>query len=276
MGDTIFMKKLTVSVVIPVYNSENTIVEVLNSVRKQSAINSILEIIIVNDGSFDRSAELISSYCIKNPDMPIRYFYQENRGVSAARNKGILEASGELIALLDSDDIWHSDKLEKQLKAFDENPQIVFLGTGHLDKPFIRKGHVIRELYKADLIDILWSFFPVTPSVVFRKYAIEKVGLFDENQRYCEDINYYLKFAVCYNYYYLPEKLVDIDIGKEYHGEKGLTSNLQGMHYGEMKNLKELYQSKNISAVMYVFFTMFFNMKYVRRLIKHRLKRRKY
>lgn len=266
------MNEMKVSVVIPVYNSENTIVQVLDSVKEQSALKSILEIIIVNDGSVDKSEQIINQYCADNPELTIRYFYQKNKGVSAARNKGIIEAKGELIALLDSDDIWHSDKLEKQLKVFKDKPEVVFLGTGYMDKPFKRKGRVITELYCADLFDILWSFFPVTPSVVFRKSAIEKVGLFDENQKYCEDINYYLKFAIHYNYYYLPEKLVDIDIGKEFHGEKGLTSNLEGMHSGEMKNLQELYQDKHISSMMYAFFYVFLNLKYIRRLIVHRLR----
>lgn len=266
------MSEMKVSVVIPVYNSENTIIEVLNSVKRQTAFESILEIIIVNDGSTDMSESKINQFSLENPEVNIRYFYQNNSGVSAARNKGITEAKGELIALLDSDDIWHNDKLEKQLEVFYNNSDVVFLGTGHLDKPFRRKGHIIKELYKADLTDILWSFFPVTPSVVFRKFAIEKVGLFDEQQRYCEDINYYLRFAVHYNYYYLPEKLVDIDIGKEFHGEKGLTSNLKGMHSGEMKNLRELYQGKNISVIVYAFFYVFFNAKYLRRLVIHRIR----
>lgn len=266
------MKEMKVSVVIPVYNSENTIVEVLNSVKRQTALDSVMEIVIVNDGSVDMSEKKINEFSVNNPEMNIRYYYQNNSGVSAARNRGITEAKGDLIALLDSDDVWHPDKLEKQLKVFRENPEVVFLGTGHLDKPFKRKGRIITELYKADLVDILWSFFPVTPSVMFRKYAIEKVGLFDEKQRYCEDINYYLKFAVHYNYYYLPEKLVDIDIGKEFHGEKGLTSNLKGMHSGEMKNLRELYQGKNISTILYVFFYVYFNAKYLRRIIRHNLR----
>ena len=75
-----------------------------------------------------------------------------------------------------------------------------------------------------------------------------------------------------YNYYYLPEKLVDIDIGKEFHGEKGLTSNLKGMHSGEMKNLKELYQDRQITTMSYVFFYVFFNAKYLRRLVMHQLR----
>jgi len=270
------MNNASVSVVIPVYNSQETIELVLDSVKKQTALKEIAEIIIVNDGSTDKSEEVIQRYCKNNPELPIRYFYQENRGVSAARNVGIKNTTGEFIALLDSDDVWHDNKLEKQMNVMKKNSEIMFLGTGHTDKPFRRKGKTITSLYKADLTDIFWSFFPVTPSVLFRKKALEKVGYFDETQRYCEDLNYYLRFAIHYNYYYLPENLVDIDVGKQYHGEKGLTSNLSGMHKGEMKNLKDVYSMGAVTFPFYVFFSVFLNLKYFRRRILTYIVRKKH
>lgn len=270
------MSNLTVSVIIPVYNSEKTIKKVLDSVKNQTFFNYILEIIVVNDGSTDNSETIIEKYCLENSNMPIRYYFQENKGVSSARNKGIKMAKAEWIALLDSDDIWHRDKLEKQLKEVQKNSDIVFLGTGHLNKPFIRKGKKITSLYKADLFDIFWSFFPVTPSVLFKRDAVKVVGYFDENQKYCEDINYYIRFAIYFNYYYLPQKLVDIDIGKQYHGESGLTSNLKGMHEGEMKNLRELYNNKTVSIFFYIFFYIFLTLKFWRRVLIFYMNRKKY
>lgn len=267
------MDYLSVSVVLPVYNSEDTIITVLESVRRQTAIDSIIETIVINDGSTDASEALIRQYMQMYPGFHIRYYYQKNKGVSAARNVGLIEAKGDLIALIDSDDIWYLKKIEKQLDVFYRHPEVVFLGTGHLDKPFRRKMRVITQLYRADMFDIFWSFFPVTPSAMFRRSAIEKVGLFDETQRYCEDINFFIRFVVFYNLYYLPEKLVDIDIGKKYHGEKGLTSNYKGMHKGEMKNLKEVYKIKAVSLSFYITFYVFMNIKYLRRIVKFKFHR---
>ena len=260
--------KDTVSVIIPTYNAETTIEAALNSIKKQSAVSRIKEIIVINDGSSDTTGQKVKDYMEKHSELPIQFVCQENKGASAARNVGLKIASGELIALLDADDIWLEKKLEKQLQILDENPNIVFLGTGCKDKVFKRKGKKITKLYRADLFDIFWSFFPVTPSVMFRRYAIERVGYFDENQKYCEDINYYLRFCIYYNYYYLPEKLVLIDYKKEYFGQYGLTSNLKGMHEGEMKNLRELFQNKQVSFIFYIFFDIFLNLKYLRRLSK--------
>ena len=226
--------KDTVSVIIPMYNAEKTIEIALNSIKIQSAVDRIEEIIVINDGSSDTSEQKVKDYIKRNPDLPIKLIKQKNKGVSAARNAGLKIAKGNLIALLDADDIWLEKKLEKQLNILDTYSDIVFLGTSCKDKIFKRKGRKITKLYRADLYDIFWSFFPVTPSVMFRKYALEKVGYFDESQKYCEDINYYLRFCIYYNYYYLPEKLVLIDYKKQYFGEYGLTSNLIGMLEGEM------------------------------------------
>ena len=263
------MMKYSVSVIIPMYNAESTIEQVIDSVLEQTAVERVKEIIIVNDGSRDCSEQKVLDKIKEVKNIPIIYRYQENRGVSSARNEGMRIARGELIALLDSDDLWHADKLERQLEIFDHYPEVCFLGTGYTDKPFRRKGRTITTLYKADLWDIFWSFFPGRPSVMFKREAIEKVGYFDENQKYCEDINYYIRFAVHFNYYYLPDKLVDIDIGKKYRGEKGLTSNLRGMHEGEMKNLKEMYEKRYVNVGFYLLFYIFMNMKYFRRRIKH-------
>ena len=97
-----------VSVIIPVYNLENYIGNCLNSIVNQTYTN--LEILCVDDGSSDRSAEIIRSFCEK--DGRVKYFYQENAGVSAARNSGLEKASGEYIMFVDGDDYLHSQTVE--------------------------------------------------------------------------------------------------------------------------------------------------------------------
>ncbi len=261
------VKKQNISVIIPMYNASDTIRKTLDSIKYQTKLEYILEVIIIDDGSTDESANIVKEYCKENPEIPIKYIFQKNSGVSVARNKGLKNAKGDLIAFLDADDIWMKNKIERQVQVLKENEEIIFLGTAHKDKPLKRNGKNITSLYRAKLEDVLWSYFPVTPSVIFKREAIREVGYFDEKQSYCEDINYYLRFLLKYNYYYLPEKLVQIDCGKKFMREKGLTSNIRMMHRGEMKNLTEVYENGYLSLPKYVFFFWFTEMKYFRRCI---------
>ena len=129
----------TVSVVIPTYNREKSIVNCIQSVRAQSL--PAYDIIVVDDGSIDRTYQNLKelgfeSLATANPSL--RYIYQENKGVSAARNLGIQEANGEYIALLDSDDFWLPTKLERQIGALDSNK--VHVRLVHTDEIWIKNG----------------------------------------------------------------------------------------------------------------------------------------
>lgn len=99
-----------ISVIIPVYNREKYVSEAIESVLKQTY--QFLDIIVIDDGSTDKSAEIIKSFGSK-----IRYFYQENSGISSALNHGLKVAKGEFIAFLDSDDLWTENKLNLQIKV---------------------------------------------------------------------------------------------------------------------------------------------------------------
>ncbi|MGB3639029.1 MAG: glycosyltransferase family A protein, partial [Rivularia sp. (in: cyanobacteria)] len=104
-----------ISVVVPAYNSQNTICETITSVLQQSF--SDFELIVINDGSTDRTLELLSD--IK--DARLKVYSYPNAGLPAARNRGIIRATGEFLSFIDADDLWTSDKLELQLQALQEN-----------------------------------------------------------------------------------------------------------------------------------------------------------
>ena len=104
------MNKPLVSIIIPVYNHEKYILETIKSVIDQAYEN--IEIIIIDDGSEDSSGKIVE----RIKDNRINYFYQKNRGVSAARNQGLKIAKGEFVAFIDSDDTWKSDKLQKEME----------------------------------------------------------------------------------------------------------------------------------------------------------------
>ena len=103
-----------VSVIIPTYNRADKVRSAIDSVLAQSL--SDLEVVVIDDGSSDDTQRVLSAAYGDR----IRYFFQTNQGVSAARNKGIAEARGEWIAFLDSDDLWETDKLEWQFKALEQ------------------------------------------------------------------------------------------------------------------------------------------------------------
>lgn len=109
----------SVSVIIPVYNSEKWLRECIDSVLSQTI--KPVEIIVVNDGSTDKSLELLKN----NYDRLVKILNQENRGAAAARNFAAKVAKGEWLAFLDSDDTWDREKLERQLRVISQHPSVV-------------------------------------------------------------------------------------------------------------------------------------------------------
>ena len=112
-------RKYVFSIIVPVYNVEEYLAETIESIIGQTYGLENIQVILVNDGSTDGSGKICEDYCNEYPDN-ILYFEQEHQGVSAARNKGLEYAEGEIINFLDSDDKWDEDAFDKALKKFDE------------------------------------------------------------------------------------------------------------------------------------------------------------
>lgn len=263
-----------VTVVIPLYNAENTIERVLDSVRMQTALAQIAEVIVINDGSTDQSKNRVLQYINSCPELSIVCLDQENCGAAGARNAGLSRVNTKYVAFLDADDLWAPNKLERQLQTIQEHPEIRFLGTAWEDKPLRIGGRKITELYNGTVKDVCIKNFPVTPSVLMETAFRDEVGYFDASRKYGEDINYFQKIAAKGNYYFLPEKLVSIDIGKEYFAQTGLSSHLKSMHEGTLINIKELRDSKYISFGFWLEMRIFYQLKYYRRIIMRHLKSR--
>jgi glycosyltransferase involved in cell wall biosynthesis len=257
---------MEISVVIPMYNSENTIVRALNSIKEQTKFEKISEIIIVNDGSTDNSLEIVEEYKRINKEMPIVLITQKNGGVSSARNLGISKAKSEWIALLDSDDEWLPNKILLQVNALLENPEIDFLGGDISEKKTKILFKTINRLYHANIVDLTLKVFPQTSTAIFRKRIFEEIGGYDEKQKYGEDANYFMKICKHYNCYHLPKQMVRYDGGKPAFGFSGLSANLKKMHDGSLKNIKELKDDKSISGIFYIFLRIFYELKYIRRV----------
>lgn len=260
------------SVIIPAFNCENTIVFSLNSIKMQTRIDLIEEVIIVNDGSTDNTDAVITNYIKDNTVYKIKYIKQDNHGVSHARNTGIMQAKGEWIALLDSDDIWLPNKIERQFDILNSNlgkNQIVFMGAVYPFKIILYK----KDLYKLSAKELCIRNIPQTSSVIFLRNIGIQLGLFDEKRKYGEDIQFYQKFLKLDSYYILAEKLTEIEVGKRYFGESGLTSNIKAMAMGRDENVRELCNMKLISPVYMYLMIAFNRIKFLRRMILLKINR---
>lgn len=171
-----------VSVIIPVFNGEQFLAEAVESVLAQQY--APIEIIIVDDGSTDGTAAVVKSF----PET-VRYLSQANQGPAAARNRGIEQACGTLIAFADADDLWPTDKLELQLPFLTNDPAIdIVLGRiqqvrlSKTDDGQTRAEHFDEPAFSSNL-----------GSAVIRKSVFERVGLFDETMRYSEDVDWFMR-----------------------------------------------------------------------------------
>lgn len=182
-----------VSVIIPVYNCELYIAQAIESVLNQTYTD--YEIIVIDDGSTDNTRQVLEPYLTK-----IRYFYQENQGLSATRNQGIKMATGELIALLDADDLFLPYKLQEQVAIFDAQSTIGLVQSGW--RVVNEKGEKIQDVepwHKSPELDLVsWLKWKATnPSgMMFRKQWLERVGGFNENLRRLEDFDIVIRLAL--------------------------------------------------------------------------------
>lgn len=183
-----------VSVVIPAYNAEATLLGTLESVLDQAFKD--IEILVVDDGSTDRTPEIARSV-----GGPIRYIVQENRGVSPARNHGIGIARGRYIALLDADDVWHKNKLKRQLAVLDADPNVMgtYVGVTRVSA----EGRAIEYLPAQEFEDLCRSLLlhssviPTSPSsLLLRREVFGEVGLFDPAFSQCADWDFLIRASL--------------------------------------------------------------------------------
>lgn len=171
-----------ISIILPVYNGEAYLAEAIESMLNQKY--KPIEIIVVDDGSTDKGAEIIKRYS------ELKYFFQTNKGTASARNLGIQKANSSFLAFLDQDDLWVEKKLELQVKAFMRNPEtdIVF---GHI-KQFLSPD--IDESLKQKIFCPSLPMPGYLPSaMLIKKEAFLKVGLFDSAWQIGEWANWYVR-----------------------------------------------------------------------------------
>ncbi|MGC2332307.1 MAG: glycosyltransferase family A protein [Candidatus Acidiferrales bacterium] len=176
----------SVSVVIPTYNYGRYVTEAVESALAQTL--PPMEIIVVDDGSTDDTAARLRPYMGR-----ISYIHQENKGLPAARNTGIRNATGEWIALLDSDDVWHRQKLEMQLRAVEARTDVALVGSP--SAPTLDGPLPVPKVYELTVRDLLCSGMVGPSSMLIRRSSFFDVGYFDETLRSVEDRDMCLRLA---------------------------------------------------------------------------------
>ncbi len=229
----------SVSVIIPTYNRKEVLQRALRSVFQQT--HSPKEIIVVDDGSTDGTAQMVQS---KFPG--VIYIYQKNRGVSNARNKGIVTATGDWIAFLDSDDEWLPTKLEKQIEALYKHPHYRICHTNEI---WIRRGRRVNprkkhQKYGGYIFPKCLPLCIISPSsVLIHRKIFEEYGLFDESLPAGEDYDLWLRICAKEKILYLDEPLI-----VKYGGHPDqLSQKYWGLDRFRIYSLEKLYHSNQLT-----------------------------
>lgn len=226
-----------VSIVIPTYKRTELVKRAVKSVLEQTYEN--IEVIVVNDDPGTDLSELSNQYSVQLIN------HQENRGACEARNTGIKEANGEFIGLLDDDDEYKPEKIEKQVKQFrslTEDYGMVYSGVEEIENGEVvnkkirpgrrllsrkREGQIYQELLRGNMIP--------APTVLLKKECFEKVGLFDSEFESAQDLDMWLRIAKEYKIGKLDEALAVYHLD----GEDRISESLEKVIQGRTKILEK-------------------------------------
>jgi glycosyltransferase involved in cell wall biosynthesis len=249
------------SVVIPSYNRSGMTADAVNSVLSQTFRD--FEIIVVDDGSTDDTEEALRCFSDR-----ITYHKQINAGVASARNKGISLSSGSYICYLDSDDLWHPDKLSTYKDAIDANPEIAFLFSDFhkhdikLPAPYTLSNsdmfpyiydfskHVESKLFTIegeDLLRLLFKGYPLYPSTFAVRRDVHDHFRWDPGILKSEDFNFVLKVSRKYGFAYLSQSLTTVRVHDSNKSADFLTKN--NVNLFSMKLYRDLYVKEDVHSL---------------------------
>ncbi|VXD11312.1 conserved hypothetical protein [Planktothrix serta PCC 8927] len=226
-----------VSVIIPAYNAENTIVETIESIQKQTL--SDFEVLVIDDGSKDKTIELVKQIT----DPRVQVFAYPNGGVSVARNRGIEQAKGEFIAFIDNDDLWTEDKLELQIAALEQHPEAsaVYSWTVNMmddgeSISFVQgtestvEGNIYPDL-------LLGNFIGSGSNILVRREVIDVVGGYEPNLAF-SDWDFCLRVAAKFQFVVVPKPQI---LYRKIAGS--MSSKLDAMEKEGLRALERAYQT---------------------------------
>ena len=201
-----------VSIIMTSYNHEKFISIAIKSVLNQTIVD--LELIIVDDASKDNSKQIINEYRTKDGRIKT-VFHGENRGISKTLNEGIEKAEGKYIAFIGSDDVWHKDKLQKQIGMLEKNEDLVVWSEGEIidangnptGELFTQKQWASKKKKSGNIFEILLlGNFIFHSSAILKKINAKDIR-FNEALKYLNDHQYWVDLAKKYEYFFISEPL---------------------------------------------------------------------
>ncbi len=239
-----FKSSLQFSIIIPTHNRRAFLEIAVSSVLKQS--DADFELIVVDDGSTDETKDYIQT--IHDPRFV--YCYQNNQGVSKARNAGLKQARGQWIAFLDSDDQWTPQKLEITRQYIEKFPSISIFYT---EEVWYRNGAILNQKKKHKNPDghVYIQALPLCcmsiSTAVINRTVFEAIGIFDKDFVACEDYDFWLRATHRYEVKLIPEALTLKDGGRP----DQLSSSIWGLDRFRIKALSKMLKSGQLSKKDY-------------------------
>jgi len=232
-----FNSQPLVSIIIPTYNRAELVTQAVESVLDQTYRK--IELIVVDDGSTDKTHELLRKY-----EGSMTYIYLERSERSKARNEGFKCSKGDYIAFLDSDDLWLSTKIEKQVQILHEKADV---GIVYTDVELIHVeggSHIGNILWDEPVREVLYEDLMThnvitgsLSSVMMRRECLERVGLFDESMNTCEDLDIYRRLARQYKFHKIDSTLAKVRIHND-----NTQRNLHAMVLGWEATIEKVFQ----------------------------------
>lgn len=257
-----------VSVIIPTYNSSDTILNCIQSVISQNYEK--IEILVIDDGSTDDTFNILQNFALNNVKREMQIFTQENRGPASARNRGIEVANGELVAFLDADDEWYPDKIREQVDLFMCNKEAVLISCKYSigNRMLFKQRSSVENI---SLKKLLFKNYFITSTVMCPKSVLMYFS-FPENRKYSEDYFLWLQIATLNKPCLLLNSTLTKMNDKPLWGAKGLSAKLLEMEKGEIANYISMYKDGYISSLLLIMSLSYSVFKYLRRIVIHSFK----
>jgi glycosyltransferase involved in cell wall biosynthesis len=253
-----------VSAVVPVFNSGYTAIRAIESILTQT--HRCSEIIVIDDGSSDGSADLLRAHFSETQPL-VQIYSIPNRGAAGARNFGLKKVTSQWVAFLDSDDAWLPHKTEVQMQILSGRPKLGLIGALTNMQGFSRfSPKISARLAPVTIHALLFKNYFQTSTVIVKREALLTLGGFPEGRRYAEEGDLFMRIAAKYECALLNEVVVDYACGKPGFGASGLSADLWRMEQGELKNIVAAWRRKDAGSLIVASAISVSLLKFVRRL----------